>query len=139
MDSDSDYIPTIDIVNEGRKLQIQSDQLTMQNLAKIFNVVPDTLFLVSEDGHVVLPDQFGMFVGIQSYRTWKVEGVKSSKGVVPAFGKSTSAASSPSGSFSASGGSSSGIRVGKWKPKLPTQQQQKQHEEQVSIIWNVCL
>ena len=111
MDSDSEYTPPVEVTCDGRKLQVRLEQLAVHNLAKIFHIVPDTLFLVSEDGSVALPDGNARFSDVESFRVWQVEGTKSSKGAAPGFGKPLQGASSQGTSSG-----SSGIR-GKWKPR----------------------
>ena len=117
MNSDMDlveYNPQVEVTCDGRKLQVRRDQLTVPNLSKIFHVVPDTLYLVSDDGNVALPDEHGRFSSIEFFCVWQVEGVKSSKGASPGFGKVLGASSSTSGLNSAG---LSGVRS-KWKPKI---------------------
>ena len=49
------------------------------NIAKIFNLVPDTILLVSTDGTVALPNELVRFSDIDECDEWVVEGLESSK------------------------------------------------------------
>ena len=86
----------------------------MQNLAKVFHIVPEILFLVAEDGTVALPDGNAQFSDIESFRVWQVEGTKSSKGAGPGFGRPLQGVSSSNPGTSSG---VSGVR-GKWKPRV---------------------
>ena len=73
--SDDDFVTPIEVVCEGRKLQLRRDQLNVANLSKLSHVAQDTLYLISDDDFVALPNQDGQFPSLQSYRTWRVEGM----------------------------------------------------------------
>ena len=51
----------IDLKYKERSYQLRVDQLTTRNIAKLFNLVPDTIVLISVDGVVSLPDDNGSF------------------------------------------------------------------------------
>lgn len=75
----------------------------MKNVAKIFNLVPDTILLVSTDGTVALPNEYGHFSDIDESDEWNVEGSESTKRT--------------SGSFNLVGRKPSpGPSTSKWKP-----------------------
>ena len=46
----------IDLSFEGRTLQLRSDQITVNNIARTFRLIPQTIILVSESGTVAIPD-----------------------------------------------------------------------------------
>lgn len=59
-------------------LQLRSDQITVNNIARTFRLIPQTIILVSESGTVAIPDgEDGAFPDLDSFLTWKVEGDKS--------------------------------------------------------------
>ena len=70
----------VDISFEGRSLQLRMDQITVNNLAKTFRLIPRTVILVSTCGTVALPDSDGLFFDLDSTLSWTVEGDKSSHG-----------------------------------------------------------
>ena len=75
----------------------------MKNVAKIFNLVPDTILLVSTDGTVALSNEDGHFSDINECEEWNVEGSESTKRT--------------SGSFTFVGRKPSpGPSTSKWKP-----------------------
>jgi len=43
-------------------------------LSRVFNLFPETILLVSEDGYVELPDEDGYFVAVDDLPTWTVTG-----------------------------------------------------------------
>ena len=51
----------VDISFEGRNLQLRMDQITVNNLAKTFRLIPQTVILVSACGTVALPDNDAVF------------------------------------------------------------------------------
>ena len=88
-----------------KSYQLRQEQLTVKNVAKIFNLVPDTILLVSTDGTVALPNDYGHFSDVDECDEWNVEGSESTKrtsGPFPFVTRSTSSPSLPSTS--------------KWKP-----------------------
>jgi hypothetical protein len=96
-----------------KSYQLRLEQLTVKNVAKIFNLVPDTILLVSSDGTVALPNEYGHFSDMDECDEWSVEGSESTKRTSGPFafvGRSTPSAS---GFVSASLTGSS-----KWKPSL---------------------
>ena len=86
------------------------EQLTVTNIAKILNLVPDTILLVSVDGTVAFPNENGRFSDIDDVGSdeWAVEGSETSK--------------RQSGSLTTTPGHSGGAGTGnlgsqkKWKP-----------------------
>ena len=62
-----------------KSYQLCQEQLTVKNVAKIFNLVPDTILLVSTDGTVALPNEYGRFSDIDECDEWNVEGSESTK------------------------------------------------------------
>ena len=79
----------MDISFEGRSLQLRMDQITVNNLAKTFRLIPQTVTLVSTCGTVALPD------GLLDFTlSWMVEGDKSSHGSTSQLLQSTSLGSS---------------------------------------------
>ena len=60
-----------------RKLSLRADQVNVKNLSKLSRIIPDTMYLLSEDdGHVSLPDpESGRFDGLACFRTWRVSGM----------------------------------------------------------------
>ena len=69
----------VDISFEGRNLQLRMDQITVNNLAKTFRLIPQTVILVSTCGTVALPDgDDGLFFDLDPTLSWTVEGDKSS-------------------------------------------------------------
>ena len=108
MDSDDDFITQIEVKCDGRNMQLRRDQLTVPNLAKLSHVLPDTLYLISDDGYVALPDSQGQFSAVECFRVWRVEGVKSSKGAMPSFGTQLYAASSSTQATSSGYGTRAG-------------------------------
>ena len=66
----------VDVSFEGRTLSMRSDQLTTSNVAIAFRLIPETIILVSDYGHVALPDANGIF-DADPRNSWKVEGGKS--------------------------------------------------------------
>ena len=57
------------------------EQLTVKNIAKILNLVPDTILLVSADGTIAFPDEHGRFSDRDDVGSdeWAVEGSETSK------------------------------------------------------------
>lgn len=55
-----------------RKLQVRATDLTIQTLAKIFHLLPETIILVSEQGTAAVPDDNGRFE-VDDFLLWKVE------------------------------------------------------------------
>ena len=76
------------------------DQLTVNVLSKAFRIIPETLFLVSEQGTIAMPEE-GKFQDVDECMNWIVEGDKTTTGSGTARGASTSASSS---------------KPSKWKP-----------------------
>ena len=73
---DTEYV---DILFEGRNLQLRVDQITVNNLTKTFRLIPQTVILVSTCGTVALPDvNDGLFYDLDPTLSWTVEGDKSS-------------------------------------------------------------
>ena len=69
----------VDISFEGRSLQLRMDQITVNNLAKTFRLIPQTVILVSTCGTVALPDSDdGLFFDLDPTLSWTVEGDRSS-------------------------------------------------------------
>ena len=94
---------TLDLVtvtHDGRSLQMRLDQLTVNVLSKAFRIIPETLFLVSEQGTIAMPEE-GKFQDVDECMNWIVEGDKTTTGSGAARGASTSASSS---------------KPSKWKP-----------------------
>jgi hypothetical protein len=55
------------------------DQITVNNLAKMFRLIPQTVILVGTCGTVALPDSDdGLFFDLDSTLSWTVEGDRSS-------------------------------------------------------------
>ena len=73
--SNDNFVVPIEVICEGRKQQLRNDQLNVPNLAKLSHISPETLYFISEDDFVALPDRDGNFSSLQSLRTWRVEGV----------------------------------------------------------------
>lgn len=94
----------VKLIHLDKSYQLRQEQLTVKNVAKIFNLVPDTILLVSTDGTVALPNEYGHFSDTDECDEWNVEGSESTKrtsGPFPFVGRSM-----PSSSPSTS----------KWKP-----------------------
>ena len=105
MDSPVFRLPRFNCVNvtyKEKNYQLRIEQLTTKNISKIFNLIPDTVVLVSADGAVSLPDDHGKFADVDEVtdHEWAVQGAESSKRV---------------GAGAQSAGTSSG-NASKWKP-----------------------
>ena len=98
----------IDISFEGRSLQLRMDQITVNNLAKTFRLIPQTVILVSACGTVALPDDDGLFFDLDPTLSWTVEGDKSSTTRPSQLVQSTSLASLSQ--------TKNGKEKEKWKP-----------------------
>lgn len=100
----------VDLSFEGRTLQLRSDQVTVNNIARTFRLIPETIILVSDTGTVAIPDENGSFSDLDSFSLlgWTVEGDKSSRSQAAMF----------------SGHSSVGVKSNpsapkeRWKPHL---------------------
>ena len=66
----------VDVTFEGLTLQLRPNQLTISTLAVAFRLIPDTIFLVSSCGTVVIAKE-GLFRDVDSDYSWTVEGDKS--------------------------------------------------------------
>ena len=75
----------VKLKNLDKSYQLRQEQLTGKNVAKIFNLVPDTILLVSTDGTVALPNEYGHFSDIDESDEWNVEGSKSTKRTSESF------------------------------------------------------
>ena len=78
----SSFLPRfgcVKIKHHDKSYQLRLEQLTVKNVAKIFNLVPDTILLVSTDGTVALPNEYGYFNDIDECEEWVVEGSESTK------------------------------------------------------------
>ena len=64
--SDDDFVSLIEVHCKGRRLHLRRDQLTVANLSKLSNIAPDTIYLISDDDFVALPDNEGS--GVTSMR-----------------------------------------------------------------------
>lgn len=95
-----------------RKLQVRASDLTVQTLAKIFHLLPETIIFVSEQGTAAVPDDNGRFE-VDDFLLWKVEGDTSSVGLSGA----RFVATTPSNPGSANAATTSGSWSSKWKPK----------------------
>ena len=47
----------VTVTHDGRSLQMRLDQLTVNVLSKAFWIIPETLFLVSEQGIIAMPEE----------------------------------------------------------------------------------
>ena len=102
----------VKISYQEKSYQLRMEQLTIKNIAKILNLVPDTILLVSVDGTVAFPDEHGRFSDIDDVGSdeWAVEGSETSK--------------RQSGSLTTTPGHSGGAGTGnlgsqkKWKPSI---------------------
>ena len=128
--SDDDFVTPIELFCDGRKLQLRKDQLNVSNLAKLGHISPETLYLISEDNFVALPDKDGKFISLQSFRTWQVEGT-------PMTSKS------PASEQSTSLWNSYECRKYRWKPKPVFRLRSKQTNVPAltteSTIQQVCI
>ena len=75
----------VDLSFEGRTLQLRSDQVTVNNIARTFRLIPETIILVSDSGTVAIPDETGSFSDVDSLLGWTVEGDKSSRSQAALF------------------------------------------------------
>ena len=98
----------VDLSYEGRTLQLRSDQVTVNNIARTFRLIPETIILVSDSGTVAIPDDNGSFSDVDSLLGWTVEGDKSSR----------SQAAFVSGQSSAGVKSNPLASKERWKPHL---------------------
>ena len=98
----------VKVKDHDRAYQLRLEQLTLKNVSKIFNLIPDTILLVSTDGTVALPDERGRFsdVGDMGSDKWTVEGTESSNRSSGSAFLSTPSGPGPSGR-AASGNSGS--------------------------------
>ena len=62
-----------------RSLQFRQEDISVQNLARIFHLIPDTIILISEDGTVNVPNSNGKFE-VDDFLEYKVEGDLSTVG-----------------------------------------------------------
>ena len=95
----------VDLSFEGRTLQLRSDQVTVNNVARTFRLIPETIILVSDSGTVAIPDENGCFPDLDPLLRWTVEGDKS-RSQAALFSGQSSAKSNPRGSKE------------RWKPHL---------------------
>lgn len=101
-----------------RSLQFRPEDISVQNLARIFHLIPDTIILISEDGTVNVPNSNGKFE-VEDFLEYKVEGDLSTVGTSGTHG---------------SGDQSSAVN--RWKPKsFPM----KPKTPSVSFTYNVFL
>jgi len=73
MASDDPY-KLFTVERDGKSLKLKEKQLTTVVLLRVFNLFPETILLVSEDGYVELPDEEGYFVAVDDLPTWTVTG-----------------------------------------------------------------
>ena len=106
--SDDDFVTPIEVHCEGRRLHLRRDQLTVANLSKLSNIAPDTIYLISDDDFVALPDNEGRFPSLQAFRTWRTEGVV----------QTTNNSSKSEGKSEYYGQERFGYGRIKWKPKI---------------------
>ena len=90
----------VNVVYKDKTYQLRTEQLTTKNVSKVFNLIPDSVILVSANGTVSLPDDHGKFSDVDDGidHEWTVQRVESSKRVAGSV------------SPTRAGGS------GKWKP-----------------------
>ena len=65
----------IDVMFEERTLQLRPDQLSVNNLAVAFRLIPETIILVSSCGTVAISED-GLFGDVDPLYSWTVEGDK---------------------------------------------------------------
>ena len=87
----------VDLKFKDASYQLRVDQLTSKNVAKLFNLIPETIVLVSADGVVSLSDDTGKFTDIDDVWSpvWRVQGTESSKRS-PSYQANTGASTSSS-------------------------------------------
>ena len=68
----------VDVSFEGRTLSMLSDQLTTSNEPNDFCLITETIILVSDYGHVALPNANGIS-DADPRNSWNVEDDKSSR------------------------------------------------------------
>ena len=66
----------VDLSFEGRTLSMRQDQLTTSNVAMAFRLTAETIILVSDNGHAMLPGADGV-LDADPRNSWNVEGDKS--------------------------------------------------------------
>ena len=95
-----------------KSYQLRIEQLTIQNICKIFNnLIPDTVLLVSSHGTVALPDDLGHFCDVDEWREdddWEVQGTEARP--------ETSKRISPSPLLGTT--SAGNIATNKWRPSF---------------------
>ena len=63
------------VLEFGNKIRkLNESQLTAQLIGKIFNIFPDSIFLVASDGTIEVPDECGYFSGSHTYMDYEVQG-----------------------------------------------------------------
>ena len=97
-------------IRSGDKVyQLRVDQLSVHNVSRIFNFIPDTVLLVSSEGTVAFPDEHGQFCDVDDWldEEWEVQGTEASKRAVSGLATSALAAGT------------SGFHVAsKWRPSV---------------------
>ena len=61
-------------MEDGKSLKLKPRQLNIAVLSKLFNLFPESIVLVSDDGYVGTPDEDGDFIGVDDLPTWTVSG-----------------------------------------------------------------
>ena len=85
------------------------DQLSVHNVSRIFNFIPDTVLLISSEGTVAFPDEHGQFCDVDDWldEEWEVQGTEASKRTVS--GLATNVLAAGTGGFHV---------ASKWRPSV---------------------
>lgn len=65
---------TYKLERAGKIRKMKLVQITTRWIGKVFNVFPDSIILVADDGTIEVPDESGSFTGLLSYMPYEVQG-----------------------------------------------------------------
>ena len=99
-----------------KRVKLKKEQLTTNVLAKIFDVYPDTIILISDDGYVATPNAKGIFEDLDDVPIWSCQGTSCN----PPVEATSSSSSYPYQAPSKRGGKGKGKGRVQWVPQHTT-------------------